>query len=112
MTLQNYLKRIKKSLSVVVRGSPWSFRYISWLSVACPWDVVFFSKHYVPLSVVVRGDMFCLFSPYTVVRGCPWPVVSKNLMKSGLSVVVRGLSGKSVNLKLFRLKVFLENSSF
>ena len=112
MTLQNYLKRIKKSLSVVVRGLFATFRGCPWLvrgmwfssqntMYRCPW-----------LSVVVRGDMFCLFSPYTVVRGCPWPVVSKNLMKSGLSVVVRGLSGKSVNLKLFRLKVFLENSSF
>ena len=90
MTLQNYLKRIKKSLSVVVRGCPWSFRYISWLSVACPWDVVFFSKHYVPLSVVVRGCPWRhVLSVFTIHR-CPWLSVACRFQKFDEKWVVRG----------------------
>ena len=87
MTLQNYLKMIKKSLSVVfslhfvvVRGLSVGCGFYRQNTIyRCPW-----------LSVVVRGDVFCLFSPYAVVRGCPWAAVSKNLMVRALSVVFLG----------------------
>ena len=119
MTLQNYLKRIKKSLSVVVRG--------------CPWLSVVFSLHFVVVRGLSVGCGFLLKTLCTVVRGCPWLSVATCFVcfhHTPLSVVVRGLSfpkiwwkvgcpwlsvvflGKAWIWSCFGLRFFLKNSSF
>jgi len=97
---------------VGVRGCPWLFTSFSWLSVGCPWELFSSKNKQIPLSVVSVGVVFCeeyIKKNKHHCPRCPWTDGTMDLMFRGF---VRGLFGKSVNLKLFGLKVSLENLSF